>query len=190
MVAALLASAAMNPAANLILVGPMGAGKSCIGRRLAGHFGLPFTDADREIEARTGVSVATIFDCEGEPGFRARESAALATALGARGVLLATGGGAVLDADNRRLLRERGFVVHLHVSVDQQLRRLARDHTRPLLARDDREQVLHDMAASRASLYAEVADLRFDTDRLTAAEAATRLAVMLDQQWQRPGIAA
>ena len=179
----------MNPAPNLILIGPMGAGKSCIGRRLAAHFGLPFTDADREIEERTGASVTTIFECEGEPGFRARERAALAQVLGGHGgVLLATGGGAVLDADNRRLLRERGFVVHLHVDVDQQLQRLARDHTRPLLARDDREQVLHDMASSRAPLYDEIADLRFDTGQLTATEAATRLAAMLEQRWQRPGM--
>ncbi len=168
----------------------MGAGKSCIGRRLAAHFGLPFVDADREVEHRTGASVATIFDCEGEPGFRARESTALAEALGVDGVVLATGGGAVLDADNRRLLRARGFVVHLQVSVEQQLQRLARDHTRPLLARDDREQVLHDLAASRASLYAEVADLGFDTEQLSASEAASRLATRLDQRWQRPDAAA
>ena len=180
----------MNPASNLILVGPMGAGKSCIGRRLAEHFGLPFLDADRKIEQRTGASVATIFDCEGEPGFRARERAALAEALTAEGVLLATGGGAVLDADNRRLLRERGFVVHLHVSVDQQLQRLARDHTRPLLAGDDRAQVLHDLAASRTPLYAEIADLGFDTDHLTANDAATQLAELLDRHWWRPGLAA
>ena len=176
----------MNPAPNLILVGPMGAGKSCIGRRLAAHFGLPFSDADREIEARTGASVTAIFECEGEEGFRARERGALAELLDGGGVLLATGGGAVLDADNRRLLRESGFVVHLHVGVDQQLQRLARDHTRPLLARDDREQVLHDLAAARAPLYAEVADLRFDTNQLTAAEAAARLAALLDRHWQRP----
>jgi shikimate kinase len=110
--------------------------------------------------------------------------------LSARGVLLATGGGAVLDADNRRLLRELGFVVHLHVSVAQQLERLARDHTRPLLARDDREQVLHNMAAARAPLYAEVADLRFDTDHLTSAAATGMLVAILDQRWQRPGQAA
>lgn len=178
----------MNPAPNLILVGPMGAGKSCVGRRLAAHFGLPFSDADREIEGRTGASVTTIFECEGESGFRARERAALAEVLSAHGVLLATGGGAVLDADNRRLLREHGFVVHLHVSVGQQLQRLARDHTRPLLARDDREQILHDLAAARAPLYAEVADLRFDTDQLSAGETTTQLAAMLDQQWRRTGM--
>lgn len=176
----------MNPAPNLILVGPMGAGKSCIGRRLAAHFGLPFIDADRAIEQCTGASVTTIFDCEGEPGFRARERAVLAELLGGEGMLLSTGGGAVLEADNRRLLRARGFVVHLQVGVDEQLQRLARDHSRPLLARADREQVLQQLARSRAPLYAEVADLRFDTDQLSAAEAATRLAVLLERQWQRP----
>ena len=180
----------MNPAPNLILVGPMGAGKSCIGRRLAEHFALPFIDADREIEQRTGASVATIFECEGEPGFRVRERAAITEMLGAQGVVLATGGGAVLDPDNRRLLHDRGFVVHLHVSVKQQLERLARDHTRPLLARDDRDQVLQDMAKSREPLYAEVADLLFDTDHLTAADAASRLAAMLHQLWLRPEPAA
>lgn len=177
----------MNPAPHLILVGPMGAGKSCIGRRLAAHFGLPFADADRAIEQRAGASVAAIFDCEGEAGFRVRERAELAELLGGEdGVLLATGGGAVIDAGNRRLLRERGFVVHLQVDVDQQLLRLARDRTRPLLARDDREQVLHDLATARAPLYAEVADLAFDTGRLSAAESATRLAAVLDRQWRRP----
>ena len=176
----------MNPAPHLILVGPMGAGKSCIGRRLAAHFGLPFADADRAIEQRAGTSVTAIFDIEGEAGFRARERATLAEILGGNGgVLLATGGGAVLDAGNRRLLSERGFVVHLDVGVDQQLHRLARDHTRPLLARVDREQVLQDLAESRAPLYAEIADLRFDTDHLSAADAAARLATLVDRQWQR-----
>lgn len=177
----------MNPASNLVLVGPMGAGKSCIGRRLAEHFHLTLADADREIEHRTGASVTTIFECEGEPGFRARERTTLAELLSGDGLLLATGGGAVLDADNRALLRARGFVVHLHVSVDQQLQRLARDRTRPLLARDDREQVLRDMAMSRAPLYADVADLRFDTDHMTAAESAAKLVHELDAHWQRPG---
>jgi len=179
----------MNPAPNLILIGPMGAGKSCIGRRLAERYGLRLADADREIEQRTGASVTTIFECEGEAGFRARERATLAELLAGDGVLLATGGGAVLDPGNRQLLRERGFVVHLHVGVEQQLQRLGHDHTRPLLARDDRERVLQDMASNRASLYAEVADLSFDTDQLTTAEAAARLAGLLKHRWQRPGVA-
>jgi shikimate kinase len=180
----------MNPASNLILIGPMGAGKSCIGRRLAERYGLRLLDADREIEQRTGASVSTIFECEGEPGFRARERSTLAELLADDDVLLATGGGAVLDADNRRLLRARGFVVHLQVSVEQQLERLARDRTRPLLQREDREQVLRDLAQARAPLYAEVADLQFDTEHLTADVAANRLADVLDARWQRRGEAA
>lgn len=180
----------MNPASNLILIGPMGAGKSCIGRRLAERYGLRLLDADREIEQRTGASVSTIFECEGEPGFRSRERSTLAELLADDDVLLATGGGAVLDADNRQLLCTRGFVVHLQVSVEQQLERLARDRTRPLLQREDREQVLRDLAQARAALYAEVADLQFDTDHLTADVAASRLADVLDARWQRRGEAA
>ncbi len=176
----------MNPASNLILVGPMGAGKSCIGQRLAGRYGLRLADADREIERRSGARVAEIFEHEGEDGFRARESAVLAELLGEDGVLLATGGGAVLAPGNRRLLRERGFVVHLCVSVEQQLQRLAHDRSRPLLARGDRAEVLRELALQRAPLYAEVADLAFDTGALGADAAATALAAELDRQWRRP----
>ena len=175
----------MNPASNLILVGPMGAGKTCIGKRLAEHFGLRLVDADREIEQQAGTSINTIFEHEGEAGFRARERAALATLLREDGLVVATGGGAVLDADNRRLLRERGFVVHLHVSVPQQLERLARDRSRPLLARGDREDVLRTLSELRAPLYREVADLYFDTDACNSQEAAVRLAQQLATQWQR-----
>jgi shikimate kinase len=177
--------AAMNPADNLVLVGPMGAGKTSIGRRLAERFGLRFVDADREIEAQTGASVATIFDCEGEAGFRARERAVLAHLLDDAGCVIATGGGAVLDPASRALLRRRGFVVHLHADVEAQLQRLARDRTRPLLQRPDREAVLDQLALARAPLYAEVADLRYDTARQSCAEAAASLAALLDAHWQR-----
>jgi shikimate kinase len=171
------------PLSNLILVGPMGAGKSSIGRSLAEHFGLRLVDADREIESRAGVSVSRIFESEGETGFRARERAALAELLAGEGLVLATGGGAVLDAGNRALLRERGFVVHLHASVERQLQRLARDRTRPLLAGGDREQVLRDLAAVREPLYAQVAHLRFDTDGYREVEVAQRLAQLLEIHW-------
>ena len=103
---------------------------------------------------------------------------------------MATGGGAVLDADNRRLMRERGFVVYLSAGVEAQLRRLARDRTRPLLQRGDREQVLRDLAAHREPLYREVADLVMDTDGLTAAEASARLALQLAEAWTIAGAAA
>jgi shikimate kinase len=180
----------MNPAPNLVLVGPMGAGKSSIGKRLAERFGLAFSDADRDIEMRTGTTVSTIFDCEGEAGFRARERAALAELLAGEGLLVATGGGAVLDPDNRRLLHARGFVVYLQVDVGGQLERLARDRTRPLLQRDDREDVLRQMAAQREALYTEVADLCFDTNHLAAAGAAAVLAKQLAERWQRGAVAA
>ncbi|RPE80989.1 shikimate kinase [Vulcaniibacterium tengchongense] len=179
----------MNPAANLILVGPMGAGKSCIGRRLAERYGLRALDLDREIERRAGADIPTIFAHEGEAGFRARERAALAEALAQDGLVLATGGGVVLDAGNRARLRAGGFVVHLQVDVERQLRRLAHDRSRPLLARGDREQVLRELAATRAPLYAEVADLGFDTGDGSAAEAAARLARLLELHWRRPTLA-
>jgi len=175
----------MNPASNLVLVGPMGAGKSSIGRQLARRFGLAFADVDAEVEARCGDSVSAIFEREGEAGFRAREREALATLLAGDGLLLATGGGAVLDAGNRGLLRTRGFVVWLQAGVDEQLRRLAQDRTRPLLQRGHRETVLHRLAEERAPLYAEVADLRFDTASLDAGEAAAALASELEECWQR-----
>lgn len=178
----------MTPAPNLVLVGPMGAGKSSIGRRLASRLGLRFVDLDREIEARTGAGVTTIFDCEGEAGFRIRERDALADVLAREDLLLATGGGAVLDAGNRRLMRERGFVVHLHVSVAGQLERLARDRTRPLLAGDDRQAVLQRLADARAPLYAEVADLRLDTEALSSETAVARLGHLLRERW-RPAAA-
>ena len=176
----------MNPASNLVLVGPMGAGKTSIGKRLSEHFGLAFVDADRDVELRTGASVGTIFDCEGETGFRARERAALAELLAGDHRVVATGGGAVLDAGNRACMRERGFVVWLQVDVPVQLQRLARDRSRPLLQRADREQVLHALATERGPLYAEVADLCFDTDGLAAAEAASALAALLAERWRRP----
>ncbi|AKC87402.1 shikimate kinase [Pseudoxanthomonas suwonensis] len=180
----------MNPAPNLVLVGPMGAGKTSIGRRLAERFGLQFVDADHYIEQRTGASINTIFEHVGEAGFRERERCALSELLAGEGQLVATGGGAVLDADNRRHMRERGFVVYLAAGLDAQLKRLQRDRTRPLLQRADREQVLRDLAHVREPLYREVADLVMDTDGLTAAEASTRLCLQLASRWSTGGVAA
>jgi shikimate kinase len=179
----------MKLAPNLILVGPMGAGKSCIGRHLATRTGLHLVDLDDEIERRAGTSIGAIFEHEGEAGFRRREHQALADLLAvdrpADGLLLATGGGVVLDVGNRRLLRERGFVVHLHAEPATQLARLAGDTTRPLLQRDDPGAVLRELAGQRAPLYAEVADLRFATDGLDAADAAALLAAQLRLHWRR-----
>ncbi len=178
----------MTPAPHLVLVGPMGAGKSSLGRRLAQVCGLRFIDLDREIETRAGSDIPTIFACEGEAGFRRREREALADVLTQAGCVIATGGGAVLDPDNRALLRQHGFVVYLQIDVDEQLARLAHDRSRPLLAGADRGEVLSRLAAERAPLYAEVADLHFSPAGLMPAEATERLAERLEGCWQRPGI--
>lgn len=175
----------MNPAPNLILIGPMGAGKTCIGRRLAERFTLRFVDVDQVIADTAGASIATLFEHSGEAGFRALERHALAQVLAGSGQLVSTGGGAVLDADNRRQIRQRGFVVHLHVSVAAQLERLARDKARPLLQRPDRAQVLQQLAAQRDPLYHELADISLDTDPFTAADATAQLVVRLAATWQR-----
>jgi shikimate kinase len=179
----------MIDAPNLVLVGPMGAGKTSIGRRLAGRLGLRFVDVDRRLEELTGASVPVIFECEGEAGFRVREAALLAELCAGRDQLVATGGGAVLSEANRRTLRARGFVVYLQVGVEQQLRRLARDRSRPLLAGTDKRQRLESLAAQRDPLYLEIADLVFACDGLALATAVDQLAAALAGRW-RPEAAA
>lgn len=175
----------MNPSPNLFLIGPMGAGKSSIGRRLAERFGLPCVDLDAEIEQRTGTSVTTIFEIEGEAGFRRRESDLLAELTARQGILLATGGGAVLVPENRTLLRQRGFVVWLQTSVEQQLQRLARDRQRPLLNAPDRRRRLEQLAAERDPVYAAVADFAAPSNNESCQHATTRIAGLLDSAWQR-----
>jgi shikimate kinase len=175
----------MNPASKLILVGPMGAGKSTIGRRLAEHYELPFVDLDHEIERRCGVGIPLIFELEQEPGFRRREHGTLAAVLREGDCVLATGGGTVLDPDNREALRTHGFVVWLQATVDEQLDRLARDRSRPLLRTDDRRARLEALATARTPLYAEVCDLAFAGGHATPAVAARRLAEQLDARWTR-----
>jgi shikimate kinase len=176
----------MNPAANLFFVGPMGAGKTTIGRRVAELLGLPFFDLDHEIESHCGANVPLIFDIEGESGFRHRESMLLADFSVRCGIALATGGGAVLADDNRRLLHERGFVVYLETTVDEQLQRLSRDRKRPLLTAPDRRERLLAMSAQREPLYREIADLIVPAGHIgSTAQVAQRLAAEIAQRWRR-----
>lgn len=149
---------------RVFVVGPMGAGKTTIGKLLADDLGLEFKDVDREIEVRSGVDIPWIFDREGEAGFRARESAVLVELGQLDGVLISTGGGAVLAEHNRRLMSERGTVVYLHTSVEEQVRRTSRDRKRPLLQTDDPAAVLAQLMQIREPLYREVADVIIDTD--------------------------
>ena len=146
---------------NVFLVGPMGSGKTTIGQRLAELLGLEFLDCDRELEARTGASVSLIFDVEGEAGFRSREAQMLEELAARDGILLATGGGVVIDAANRETLRRRGLVVYLKTSVEQQLRRLGRDRSRPLLQTADRRERLQRLAEQRNPLYEAIAEIEF-----------------------------
>jgi len=176
----------MNPAPNLFFVGPMGAGKSTIGRRTAELLGLAFFDLDHEIEEHCGTTIPIIFDVEGEAGFRRRESAALADFAARTGIALATGGGAVLANENRRCLRERGFVVYLETTIDEQLARLARDRKRPLLAAPDRRERLEQLATVRTPLYREIADLTVPAGHSgSTAQVAGRLVRELGELWQR-----
>lgn len=142
----------------------MGAGKSTIGRLLAKELRLPFKDSDKEIEQRTGADIPWIFDVEGEQGFREREQAVIVELCELDGVVLATGGGAVLRPENRQALRAGGRVVYLHASVEQQLDRTSRDRNRPLLRTADPGRVLGDLMAIRDPLYREIADVVVETD--------------------------
>jgi len=148
---------------NIFLIGPMGSGKTTIGKHLAKMFGLEFYDCDQELERMTGASVSLIFDLEGEAGFRLREHLLLKQLIAKNGVLIATGGGAVCNEENRRLLRTHGLVVYLKTSIDNQLKRLNKDKSRPLLQAEDRTQRLLDLAEARNPLYDATADLVFST---------------------------
>jgi shikimate kinase len=154
----------MSTRENVFLVGPMGSGKSAVGRQLARRLKLDFVDADAEIESRTGVDIAYIFEREGEQGFRAREKDVLDELSRRAGVVVATGGGAILDVETRARLRERGGVVYLRASIDQQLARTRHGTHRPLLMNPDPRGTLEQLMAVRAPLYEEIAEIVANTD--------------------------
>ena len=149
---------------NIVLVGPMGSGKTSVGRRLACVLKRDFFDSDFEIVARTGVAIDHIFDVEGEEGFRNRETSMLADLCEISNIVIATGGGIVIKPENRELLKHNSFVVYLSSSVEQLVNRTARSKSRPLLERStNREQTIKDILEARESFYQEVADIVIDT---------------------------
>jgi len=154
----------MNTPGSLFLTGPMGAGKSTIGRQLAKQLGLPFHDSDHEIESRTGVDIPLIFELEGEAGFRKREAVVIDELTRLPNIVLATGGGAVLDPANREHLQKRGRVIYLHASVNQQLKRTQKDRNRPLLQTENPRARLEELMSVRDPLYREIASLVIETD--------------------------
>ena len=148
---------------NIFLIGPMGSGKTSIGKQLAKLLKLEFFDCDHELENQTGASINLIFDVEGEAGFRQRETRMLDHLTSKSGILLSTGGGAVCFQENRQFLQSRGFVVYLKTSVANQIKRLSHDKSRPLLQAKDRLQRLNDLAQARNPLYENIADLVYTT---------------------------
>ena len=150
---------------RVVLVGPMGAGKSTIGRMLAKELGYRFLDSDRIIEERCGANIPWIFDVEGEDGFRQRETAMLRELSDEQGTVLATGGGAVMRPENHELLKKDAVVIYLRTSLEQQVERTRKDRNRPLLQNDNPEAVLRDLFALRDPIYTKLADIVMFTDR-------------------------
>lgn len=158
----------MKQSSNIFLIGPMGAGKTTVGKQLAKCLGIQFYDSDREIETRTGVDIPVVFEYEGEEGFRRRECSVLAELTQLDSIVLATGGGAILAPENRRCLRANGFVVYLRCMVDRQLERTLKDVHRPLLNTENPREKLEYLMQIRTPLYESCADYTVDTGRLSS----------------------
>lgn len=165
---------------NIFLIGPMGAGKSTIGRQLAQMLNMDFLDSDSVIEERAGADIDWIFDIEGEAGFRKRESRILNELTQAQGLVLSTGGGSIITKENRNVLSARGIVVYLETTVDKQFERTQRDKKRPLLQTEDPYQTLVELAKVRNPLYEEIADITIKTDEQSAKVVANQIIDMMD----------
>lgn len=149
---------------NIFLIGPMGAGKTTVGRNIARRLKMEFFDSDREIENLCGVSIPTIFEYEGEQGFRDRETKVIDELSQRSSILLATGGGSVLREENRQLLSQRGIVIYLHVNLKEQFSRISNDKNRPLLQTANPKETLRKMMLERAPIYESVADYRVNSN--------------------------
>ncbi len=166
----------------------MGAGKTTVGKKLAEKLNRQFFDCDAELEKQTGVDIATIFDIEGESGFRKRESALLASLLEQPEIVLATGGGAVLAEENRQKMSRNGILVYLKTTVDQQLERLQMDKKRPLLSVPDREEVLTRLYVERDPIYQSLADVTVHSGQRHSAQMATNVLSALSLYFEDSGL--
>jgi shikimate kinase len=160
---------------NIFIVGPMGSGKTTVGKIVAGELFLDFHDTDAKIEETTGVTIDWIFDIEGEAGFRKRETTTLKEMVALNSIVLATGGGIVIEEENRELLASRGTVFYLHTPLNIQVERTAKDKDRPLLKDQDPEKVLADLQKSRQSLYEEVSDHIINTENKSGSQVANEI---------------
>ncbi|WP_291371673.1 MULTISPECIES: shikimate kinase AroK [unclassified Acinetobacter] len=167
---------------NIYLVGPMGAGKTTVGRHLAELLGRDFLDSDQEIERKTGATIPWIFEKEGEKGFRNRETMVIDELTARSHLVVATGGGAVTQLPNREFLKQRGIVVYLYTPVEIQLQRTYRDKNRPLLQVENPEQKLRDLLAIRDPLYREIADYIIETNQGAARDLAQKIFHMIVSQ--------
>ncbi|AAZ26032.1 MAG: shikimate kinase AroK [Colwellia sp.] len=166
---------------NIFLIGPMGAGKSTIGREIADRLHLEFFDSDQEIERRTGADIAWVFDLEGEEGFRKREETVIEDLSEKHGIVLATGGGSVISTNVRNHLSARGIVVYLETTIDKQVARTQRDRRRPLLQTSEEPRtVLENLAVERNPLYEDIADIIVQTDDQSAKVVAHKIIERLD----------
>jgi len=168
----------------IVLVGPMGAGKTTIGRQIAKSLGRNFFDSDKEIEKRTGATIPLIFELESESGFRIRETAMIKELVAKEDIVLATGGGAVLNKKNRNYMTQHGLVVYLCAPVEQLIRRTAKDKNRPLLQTSNPKKTIQDLLKTRDPLYREVADIVFETNGLSVRQVVTRLHKLLKTRLQ------
>ena len=175
----------MISASNIYLVGPMGVGKTTVGRSLAKSLGMEFVDSDQEIEARTGVSISTIFDIEGETGFREREAKEIFELVKRKNIVLATGGGAVTREDVRKAMRHNGLVIYLHATLDMLVERTRSSKNRPLLnTGEDPRVVLEALMTEREPLYRAEADIVFETDSRSPHAVAKDICNGIRKRWQ------
>ena len=166
---------------NIFLIGLMGAGKSTIGKRLARELGKDFRDSDSEIEKRTGVSIDVIFDIEGEQGFRRRETDMLKELVEKRGLVLATGGGAILASENQRLLRDNGLIIYLRASAEDLAGRVRLDRRRPLLQSGDKLAKIRELLTQREPIYQQLADMVIETNNRSIPRVVRQISRMVKQ---------